>query len=354
MRLPTAPNPPDWCRALPKVELHAHLSGSVSYDTIRKLVNQPSKHNVREEALALIDPNADKSLQQWFQLFTVIHQLITDEESLRMITSQVLEDFARDNTVYLELRTTPRKCETLSSEDYLLTVLRTIEEFHHAHPDGMVCRLLISISRHLPVSDASETLSLLQGLLKSDNERLRGLIVGIELSGNPHKGQWSDFEPILEHARTKLGMPVSLHFGEVDNEKECLEMLDFKPDRIGHAVVLSEKVVQRLITQRPKIGVEVCLTSNLLTNAVETVEKHPVVTKLIPHCHPFCICTDDPGIFNTSLSDEYGRLLEGSDLTQNEVMKIALNGIDMAFCRDYKIMHRVRENAHSMVQRIRA
>lgn len=44
-------------------------------------------------------------------MFRFIYQLTDDEESVKVATRSVINEFAQDNVQYLELRTTPRACE---------------------------------------------------------------------------------------------------------------------------------------------------------------------------------------------------------------------------------------------------
>ena len=48
-------------------------------------------------------------MHSFFPLFKFIYQLTDDEESIRIATRNIIDEFAKDNVKYLELRTTPRK-----------------------------------------------------------------------------------------------------------------------------------------------------------------------------------------------------------------------------------------------------
>lgn len=326
---------------MPKVELHAHLSGCIRSEAIQKLLNKPGNENLRERSADLFDAHTGRTLQQCFDLFPVIHQLITDAVVLRRLVLNVLQDFADDNVIYLELRTTPRHSESFSSQEYLLTVLRAVAEFHAANSDALVCRILVSISRHLSVEMAWEAVNLTHQIMQSGEKDLSALIVGMELSGNPYKGVWNDFKPVFEYIRHHLHLPISLHFGEVLNDDESNAMLDFKPDRIGHAVVISDQVAKRIVSTEPKIGVEVCITSNLITKSVCTISEHTVTKYFLPSRHPFCLCTDDPGIFNTTLSKEYAQLWESLRLEQKDIHRIAAQGLQISFCRERHVIKKL-------------
>ena len=49
-----------------------------------------------------------RTLSECFELFALIHSLTTDHDLITSMTQEVLEDFAADNVVHLELRTTPK------------------------------------------------------------------------------------------------------------------------------------------------------------------------------------------------------------------------------------------------------
>lgn len=339
---------PPWVKAMPKVELHAHLSGSIRLKTIRKLLQRPENGSIRQEAESILEGGI-KSLEQCFRLFPIVHQLIQDSETLNMVVQDVLNDFAEDNTVYIELRTTPRNGQHMSAEEYLMSALQGVSDYMVAHPTGMVCRVLISICRHQPRSVARDVVHAVE-VLRTLRPDLGELIVGFDFSGNPNRGKWEDFEPILRNIRTKLKLPITVHFAEVLNDDECMQILDFKPDRIGHAVLMSDLVLQRLMKEEPPIGVEVCLTSNILTNSVSHLREHPVLNHLIPSNHPICICTDDSGMFDTSLSEEYGQLLEHFPLSREDTARLALASLDLTFCKDQHVISTVRMRMTKMME----
>ena len=43
-----------------------------------------------------------------FEIFKVGDQLITDSQTLKRVTKEIIEDYAKQNTRYLELRSTPK------------------------------------------------------------------------------------------------------------------------------------------------------------------------------------------------------------------------------------------------------
>jgi len=83
-------------------------------------------------------------------------------------------------------------------------------------------------------------------------------------------------------------------------------LLSAKPRRLGHATFLDEEA-QKIILEH-KIGIEMCLTSNLLCKTVKTLEDHHI-NFWLNHDVPIAICTDDTLPFRNNILDEYAMLL---------------------------------------------
>ncbi len=70
--------------------------------------------------------------------------------------------------------------------------------------------------------------------------------------------------------------------------------------------MLSEELLTRVIDS--KIPVEICFTSNLACKLHGSVVTHPF-HRMFAAAHSLTLCTDDKGIFNTTLCKEYAHLL---------------------------------------------
>lgn len=210
-----------WAQGIPKVELHAHLNGSIRRSTLQELAFKAGL----DAGKARIEHGDERSLSEMFAVFSVVHQTIRGPELLRRVSREVLEDFEADGVAYLELRTTPRVHHDfdMSKQDYLEAVLAGFGD--HQQRQGSNCkmtaRLILSIDRSDPPETALDTVHL------ALRYRSRG-VAGIDLSGNPTKGAFSTWLPALQLARQD-GLSITLHAGEVRNDKEMAQILDFKP-----------------------------------------------------------------------------------------------------------------------------
>lgn len=61
----------------------------------------------------------DRSLDEVFKLFDLIHVITTDHQTVTRITREVVQDFALENVVYLELRTTPKVTQSFCISCYV-------------------------------------------------------------------------------------------------------------------------------------------------------------------------------------------------------------------------------------------
>lgn len=105
-------------------------------------------------------------------------------------------------------------------------------------------------------------------------------------------------------------------------------MLDFVPGRIGHACFFQEDHFKKLKSHG--IPVEICLTSNIRTESISSLDIHHFAD-LYSSKHPVILCTDDSGVFSTSLSREYSLASTTFGLEKKEMFELARSAIDFIF-----------------------
>ncbi|KAF6779312.1 hypothetical protein AHF37_01273 [Paragonimus kellicotti] len=317
---------------LPKIELHAHLSGSVSQSTLCKLLGEEREVG-RSVNLPVIENGDTESLTKCFQLFQVLHSVIKTAEMVERVTVEVIEEFAEDGVIYLELRTTLRPLPTLHA--YFEAVMRGLTTAPSVVDGKLDARLLLSIDRARGLDDARATVDLLFEFV----QHWPDFILGVELSGNPAVcldsssvyflfGKLGDVNSLVDFADLlnkvkEQNLHTSVHFAELPGrDEEWLAFLErHVPDRIGHAVFLplpgcaknasvSAAALQAsALVQKHRIPIEICLTSNVKVGTVPNYGVHHV-RSWIDSGHPVCICTDDKGLFSCSASSEFQMLID--------------------------------------------
>lgn len=209
-----------------KQELHAHLNGSLSSNTLRALGCSETSMAKYQELNTILE-KTERTLDECFQLFKVAHELTKTKEAVYLATQSVIKEFADDNVIYLELRTTPREEKGMSKEEYIESVVQAILDCKLE----IIVKLLCSIDRRHTLQASQESLEI---IIKMKN-KYPDIIKGLDLSGNPMEGSFP--EGLFEIAR-KNGLFITLHCAEVKNDAEVLEMLKFQPDRLGHCTYL--------------------------------------------------------------------------------------------------------------------
>ncbi|KAI4899719.1 hypothetical protein NFI96_013628 [Prochilodus magdalenae] len=318
-------------------ELHAHLNGSVSFETMEKLITRKPHLNI-EHSMTAIRSGQRRTLDECFQVFKVIHQLVDSEEDVLMVAKAVIQEFAADGVKYLELRSTPREEPKtgLSKKGYIESVIEAIRQCKQEGADIDV-RFLVAIDRRNGPEVAMETVKLAEDFMLSSD----GVIVGLDLSGDPKfmlglkkVGHGKDLLPALQRAKN-CGLKLALHLSEVPSQKEETELLlDLPPDRIGHGTFLhpevggSDRLVDKVCKQN--IPIELCLTSNIKGQTVPSYDKHHFQF-WYERGHPCVLCTDDKGVFCTDLSQEYQLAASTFGLSQEAVWVLSQQAIQFSF-----------------------
>jgi len=399
-------------RDFPKIELHAHLNGSIRESSLFQLAEErmihlndhyfkksPSSsssssdgndhdHDHDHDRPVLIYNKRHRSLMECFDIFSEIGKVIVDLDAIRRITREALEDFAKEGVVYLELRSTPKRLlrkrrpcggsfsmasvatdDLATKRQYCEAVINTIINFRKEEEERyaneledanklsetaknhlrlpMIASFIVSVDRSNPIECGFEHIDLAIELAKE----YPGVVVGVDLGGNPLKSSFLDFRDCFERARRSGLLSVTLHCAEVpctDDDrdtkayKDALAVLDFGPMRLGHALILPPSLQQKLTEL--KIPVETCPTSNVMTtelvekssggSLVDGVKRHPQLYRWLKNKHPLCICTDDPGVFDTNATQEFVLLQEAFGLNSRDFNRIVLNAVEYLFTNE--------------------
>lgn len=300
---------------IPKAELHLHLGGSFPVDYLYSVAT-PEETKALDEGLSWISRGV--SYKDCFRVFSLVSQIINSEKRVEDGTAALCEELEKDNVVYAEIRTGLKDLGK-GYEEYLLSVLRGIEKSRSDHFDA---RVLLSLQRSSTPDYAKMSVDF---ALKYKE---RG-VVGIDISGDATIGEIEVILPELFRAKQE-GLFLAMHIGETPplmyKQREILEML--KPDRIGHAVHLEKSALEWILEH--KTPIEVCLTSSEVVMMVENYAMHPGLM-YYRQGHPVTICTDDPLIFRTTMSEELAKLHKSGLFSLEEVEQVARESLNYAF-----------------------
>uniref|UniRef100_A0A1I7TV68 A_deaminase domain-containing protein n=1 Tax=Caenorhabditis tropicalis TaxID=1561998 RepID=A0A1I7TV68_9PELO len=313
---------------MPKVELHAHLSGSLSRNTIETIMVSDMPR--AQDILAKYQLSSPSDMNHLFDLFPIVNAILEKPEMLKAATFNTIREFMEDGCVYLELRTGPKNTPWMTKETYLRTVIEAVKEARIAFPQIKVF-LIVSFNRTLTAEAGAELLAII-GVLQLESD----VIIGVELSGDPSVSG-SHLLQLFQFARRFHGLGVTIHLAEVMNQMtDVLDYLMMLPDRIGHGTFLHKnpKFVEMMTFYR--IPLEICLTSNIYSKTTTNMyDSHFNFWRKLGV--PVAICTDDKGMLpGASLTEEYYKAAVAFNLTSADIIQINADALKASFAYKYK------------------
>lgn len=319
-----------WIKQIHKAELHRHLELSLRRSTIRELATHMGM-DVSTEAkfnhhFLILEPMKD--LGAVLNKFLDTQKLLNSEEILERIAFEACEDaFNNENIRILELRYAPTFVQSghphLSFEKIQEAFVRGVNRAEAKYP--MAVGLVCIIQRILPVSVAETVTDF--AIQNKDT------FIALDLADNEVGFEPKPFKNCF-HRAAKAGLGITIHSGEADVPEAPKYMMqaieELGATRIGHGVqvVKDPKVVQYV--RDHKIVLELCPTSNHLTQAVKQFAHHPF-KKLHEEGVLVSLNTDDPTIFNTDLNKECEIVVQHLGVTQQQLEKVFQNAAEKSF-----------------------
>jgi adenosine deaminase CECR1 len=245
-----------------------------------------------------------------------------------------MQAFAEEGMTYLEpqvdLQGFRSPDGTPWTPDQVLDLYRARLAQPDAKATGMTVRMQLSVLRFTP--GAEDQLRTLYELAARHPEIVAVNMVGRE---DDDKGYPLRFLATMRELRRKYsGVNLSIHAGEVDEPNfHVRDTLLLGADRIGHGVNLITDPETMLLMRHGKQLVEINLISNLLLEYVNDYSKHPF-PEYLRFGIPVALSTDDRGMWDSTMSDEFFVAVREFDLSWEEVVMLSRNSIAYGFLPD--------------------
>lgn len=306
--------------ALPKVELHVHLEGSVRPGTLLGIAR---RHGLD---LGAAD---EQALARWFEYrdfrhFTEVFEQATaalrEPEDLTTIALDLGRAAHAQRVRYLEVTFTPGMHERgrgIPFDEQLEAVTAAAARIRHEN--GVRMRFIVD---HVRGESPAECLRTAEWAVAG---RDRG-VVALGLGGYEPGRPASLFAEAIGHARS-YGVPFVPHAGEAAGPEGIWDALNFDPPRIGHGVRATEDP-ELLTTLRDRgVLLELCPTSNLRTGVVAGAGRHPL-RRMWDAGLLVCLNSDDPAMFQTDVAAEYRFAAHHHGFTPEELAAMTLDAVD--------------------------
>jgi adenosine deaminase len=324
---------------IPKVELHCHL----------ELAYRPS--TMMQWAIEDGDIDANCTLEDFKARYMVLSPMLDLPSVLQkfLVTRDRLKSLERMERLAFEA------CEDM----YLLANVRVLELRYapsftlEVYPEMGAGKLHEAIMKGCLRAEATYPMAVgvicLLQRIKSVKENMywadfaierKDEIIGLDLADDEVAYPPEIFAEIFQKGKA-AGLGITIHAGEPavpeapQNILTSIELLG--ADRIGHGVqaIQDEAVIEKIV--QSGVVLELCPTSNWLTQAVPNIESHPL-KELMERGVRTTINSDDPGVMNIDLMDEYLIAHNTLGMTLDQLHKCNQWALDASFICKMKKM----------------
>lgn len=296
---------------LPKAELHLHLEGSVTPDTMQELAPDVAADEIRQQF-------AFRTFDDFLKCFTWVVKQLRVPEDYALVAQRLLESLERQNVSYAEI--------TLSAG----VVLWKGADFGPIYDavNQVASRSRVQVYWNLDVIRQFGAEHAMQ-VARLAAERVHDGVISFGIGGDEARGPAEWFTDVYRFAREN-GLRLTAHAGETTGPQSIWSALRLGAERIGHGIRAIEDPALMRHLRDVNIPLEICISSNVATGAVQSLTEHPV-RKLYDAGVPIVLNTDDPGMFGTTLEGEYQLAAREFGFSDEELRGIGVNGFRYAF-----------------------
>jgi adenosine deaminase/aminodeoxyfutalosine deaminase len=299
-------------RTLQKAELHVHLEGSVEPATLLELDSRLSKEDV-ERGYHL------DTFTEFIEAYKFALARLREPEHFAIATRRLLERMAAENVRYAEINL---------SVGVMLFRRQDVEKIFEAvaqqarAQSAVEVRWIFDAVRQWGPADGRRVAELAAKWIPEG-------VVGFGIGGIEEMGPVEGFAEVFAWAKSR-GLHVTPHAGETAGPESVWAAIRAGAERIGHGVRAAEDPSLLEFLCERDIPLEICISSNIATGAVASLEQHPV-RRIFDAGVPITLNTDDPALFSTTLAREYELAEQVFGFSHDELAQIAENGFRYAF-----------------------
>lgn len=312
----------EFIRQLPKVELHVHLEGSIQPATLLTLAQRNSVTLPADDVAGLQRWYRFTNFKHFIEIYLTISACICTPEDIELIARDFLQNQAAQNIRYSEVTFTPYTHFSTNRRipfDEQFDALSRARAWG-ARELGTRCNWVFDIARN--VRPLEHALTVADWAIRGKDAGVVGFGLGGLEAGNPPEL----FVEAFALARA-AGLAAVPHAGEIagaESVRGAIELL--QAQRIGHGVRCLEDAALVELLRARQIPLEVCPTSNVCLGVAPSFAEHPLPRLLAAGLY-VTLNSDDPPMFNTTLTDEYLRAAEVFNFDADQIERLALNGV---------------------------
>jgi adenosine deaminase len=289
------------------IDKHLHLSGATNPCTLFELIKEngfKTKSSTYWEFAESVQ--MDKSKVDSLDKYLEVLHLIDDAQSYPRAIERCFYEAYRDSYLHgateLQLRWNPvkRSQDQKIDLDSLIVAARAGGE-RAKNYFGITGSMILCMGRD--VSDAANA-ALFNKAVKYHNKG----IIGIDVAGSETKPLNKEFKHYYQFA-SSIEMERTIHVGETFHDKTEEELRfvieELKPNRIGHGIQIVKFPELARLAAKAGIEFEICITSNLTTKAVESLDDYATIMRKFEEFGlRWTVCTDATHTIGTNIRRE--------------------------------------------------
>jgi len=310
-------------KALPKTDLHCHLDGSVRPETIADFLREDDRDPTDDLPGKLSVSDQCENLNEYLDAFELPIELLQTSERLKRVARELAVDAAEENIWYLEVRFAPflHLEQDMTPEDVIDAVLDGLEEAEQS--TGIMTGVILTGLRS---NDPSVTEKLAELVVDYSDQD----IVALDLAG-PERGYPAKDHLEAFYLARNENVNLTIHAGEDFGPESIHQAIHYcGAHRIGHGVPLGEDTQLLDYVTNHRVPLEICLTSNVQTQAVDSFEDHPL-RQYLDRGVRVTLNTDNRTVSDTTVTDEYYRAVEHYNISLAEIRTLIINGFKSSF-----------------------
>jgi adenosine deaminase len=313
---------PDVYDAIPKVELHCHVEGTIRPSTVADLAKKAKKSLPVDDVTELYRYS---SLDEFLSIFWLVQEMLTGPEDWERVIYEALLDAAPHGLLYCEMFFTPAR-HLAAGQDLGAIVAGLTRGIEVAEAEtGVLCMLICDMDRAFGGQTGLELVERL-GELRRQGQAQR--VIGIGMDSTELGVDLRAYAEAYALA-AQLGLRRTAHAGEDTGPANIQMALDvLGAERIDHGLsILSDPELTRRLADA-RIPLTVCPNSNvIIANKVPRLEDHPFAQMLEAGLLA-TLNTDDPAMAGIDLGVEYRSVAQALRLDLQQIGAVALGGVE--------------------------
>jgi adenosine deaminase/aminodeoxyfutalosine deaminase len=316
-------NTKEWIRGLPKAELHLHLEGTITAETLAEMSGRNDTDPLSLEAARALYSYQDFS--GFMMAFKAITERLRTPEDYELITYRMMQALHAQGVVHAEVYVSVGVVYYWRRVDFEpLFAGMERGRARGEHEFGISLYWIFDAVRHFGPEEAARVFH-----KAAEMHRQHPSIVGIGIGGDERRMGADPFRDLYAEARQQ-GLRLTAHAGETVGPAGIWAAMNIGAERLGHALSAQQDEELLEVLAKKQVPLELCITSNLRTGCCASLEGHPV-RQYFENGLMVTLNSDDPALFGSDLCGEYLVAHEQFHLTLEHLRELAGNSIEASF-----------------------